>query len=99
MPTVDRPTTLVRRFSRGAHSMTAQQSIHITDSLAARYQHIRQHSMELVRGLSAEDCQLQSMPEASPIKWHLAHTSWFFETFILGALPCPPAAFDPAFAV
>lgn len=79
--------------------MTAQQSITSSNSLTARFHDVRQHSMELVRGLSAEDCQLQSMPEASPLKWHLAHTSWFFETFILSALPSPPASYDPAFAV
>src|SRR5690554_918434 len=79
--------------------MTIQQQMTITDDLARRYLEVRRHSMALVNGLSEEDCQLQSMPEASPLKWHLAHTSWFFETFILGALPGPPAPFDPAFAV
>lgn len=79
--------------------MTAQQPLHTCNDLAAHYSRVRQHSMELVKSLSAEDCQLQSMPEASPIKWHLAHTSWFFETFILSALPSPPEPYDPAFAV
>jgi ergothioneine biosynthesis protein EgtB len=41
--------------------------------------------MELRRPLTPEDCQVQSMPEASPTKWHLAHTTWFFEQFVLGA--------------
>jgi ergothioneine biosynthesis protein EgtB len=45
-------------------------------------------SMRITRNLSAEDHMLQSMPEASPAKWHLAHTTWFFETFIL--LPHSP---------
>lgn len=80
--------------------MTAVQSLPPRcTSLAEHYQSVRQHSLELTSGLSAEDCQIQSMPEASPIKWHLAHTSWFFETFILSALPASPAVFDPAFAV
>lgn len=69
------------------------------DELVRRYQGIRRHSLALAEGLSAEDCQLQSMPEASPVKWHLAHTSWFFETFILLRLPSPVAAFNPAYAV
>jgi ergothioneine biosynthesis protein EgtB len=49
----------------------------------ARYECVRARSLKLTRGLSAEDQALQSMPDASPIKWHLAHTTWFFETFFL----------------
>lgn len=67
--------------------------------LALDYARVRAYSLELVRGLSAEDCQLQSMNDASPLKWHLAHTTWFFETFVLAALPEPPPAIDPAYKV
>ena len=51
--------------------------------LAARYRRVRALSERLRAPLSAEDCQAQSMPDASPAKWHLAHTAWFFETFVL----------------
>ena len=53
------------------------------DSILEFYKQTRLYSEHLVRNLSAEDCQLQSMTDASPAKWHLAHTSWFFETFLL----------------
>ena len=65
--------------------------------LARSYQAIRAHSESLAAPLSAEDAQVQSMPDASPVKWHLAHTSWFFETVILGQLP-GYKLFDPAYS-
>src|SRR6202035_579746 len=51
--------------------------------LGERFAEIRNLSLRLTAHLSAEDQMLQSMPDASPTKWHLAHTTWFFETFIL----------------
>lgn len=51
--------------------------------LQADYMHVRQRTMHLIAPLSAEDCAIQTMPDVSPTKWHLAHTSWFFETFLL----------------
>lgn len=51
--------------------------------LRQRYARVRQHSLVLAEPLSAEDQCVQSMPDASPTKWHLAHTSWFFEAVVL----------------
>ena len=51
----------------------------------AAYSQVRQHTLRLTAGLSAEDLALQSMPDTSPGKWHLAHTTWFFETLVLQA--------------
>ena len=62
-----------------------------------RFNSVRRRSLVLIQGLSAEDAQLQSMPEASPLKWHLAHTSWFFETFVLKAFDSSYQVFDPTF--
>jgi ergothioneine biosynthesis protein EgtB len=69
------------------------------DALPRRYQAVRAASLALAAPLSAEDCALQSMPDASPTKWHLAHTSWYFETFALEPALPDYRAFDPAFRV
>jgi ergothioneine biosynthesis protein EgtB len=52
-------------------------------SLIDRYTAVRRFTERLCEGLATEDYVVQSMPDVSPTKWHLAHTSWFFETFIL----------------
>jgi ergothioneine biosynthesis protein EgtB len=68
-----------------------------TVDLAAHYRAIRRQTEDLCEPLVVEDFGLQSMPEASPVKWHLAHTAWFFETFVLA--PHVPAyrPFHPRF--
>ncbi|MGD2136685.1 MAG: ergothioneine biosynthesis protein EgtB [Gammaproteobacteria bacterium] len=63
----------------------------------AVYQHTRQASLELCEPLENEDFGLQAMPEVSPPKWHLAHTSWFFETFILKPFVAGYQPFHPSY--
>ncbi len=68
------------------------------EDLAQRYALVRRQSLELTAGLEPEDMTIQSMQDASPTKWHLAHTSWFFETFIITPHHLSYRPFDPSFA-
>ena len=66
-------------------------------AMAARYVAIRTHTERLVAALTAEDQCVQSMPDASPAKWHRAHTTWFFEQFVLRPFAPNYRLFDPSF--
>jgi hypothetical protein len=57
---------------------------HLAESQLSRLLRVRAATERLCRPLAIEDYGVQSMPDASPAKWHLAHTSWFFESFVLG---------------
>jgi len=67
--------------------------------LAQTYLKVREHTLALAAPLTAEDCCVQSMPDASPTKWHLGHTSWFFETFVLERWEAGFESFDASFRV
>ncbi|MEN7342937.1 MAG: ergothioneine biosynthesis protein EgtB [Pseudomonadota bacterium] len=68
------------------------------DAPIARYQRVRATTMRLIASLEAEDCVVQSMPDVSPTKWHLAHVTWFFETFVLAEAAAHYRPFDDRFA-
>ena len=65
-------------------------------SLLESYQRVRNFTEKIISPLTAEDCMVQSMDDVSPTRWHIAHTTWFFETFVLNqdeGYDC----FDPQF--
>jgi len=65
--------------------------------LISRYQQVRQDSLDICAPLEKEDYCIQTCPEVSPPKWHLAHTSWFFEAFILTRYLANYKVFHPQF--
>ena len=79
------------------HSPSATRIAVTADQLTERFETVRRQSLELARPLSAEDQCVQSMPDTSPTKWHLAHTTWFFETFILAPNAPGYAVFHPRY--
>src|SRR4029078_13187824 len=92
---------LRRRLTGGRRHMTraARSLARDASPWPARYRDVRARTLALTAPLSAEDCALQSMPDASPAKWHLAHTTWFFETFVAAPHDAAYRPFDPAFRV
>jgi ergothioneine biosynthesis protein EgtB len=65
--------------------------------LLSRFRTVRAETMRFCAALTPEDMMVQSSAEASPVKWHLAHTSWFFETFVLAEFIAAYQPFNPDF--
>ncbi|MBU1378389.1 MAG: ergothioneine biosynthesis protein EgtB [Alphaproteobacteria bacterium] len=86
MRSTDRPDARARSETQAAS----------VDALT-RYRQVRRGTEGLTRSLTPEDMGAQSMPDASPTKWHMAHTTWFFETFMLTPHLAGYRVFDPKF--
>ncbi len=86
----DDPQEIGQAKAGARKPMPASSAIH-------RYRAVRQSTEALTRSLTAEDQLAQSMPDASPTKWHLAHTTWFWETFLLIPSLAGYKPFDPRF--
>jgi ergothioneine biosynthesis protein EgtB len=80
---MDRQRRLVRRLSGEAVMSPIAGPVQQVERIEEHYLRVRGQTLALVDGLTAEDCMVQSMTEASPVKWHLAHVTWFFETLVL----------------
>jgi len=78
-------------------SLAERSSYPATKVLRDRFAEIRKTTIRITEWLTPEDQMLQSMPDASPTKWHLAHTTWFFETFILEPQAAGYKPFDARF--
>jgi ergothioneine biosynthesis protein EgtB len=91
------PMTRDLDTARGPAAPTPQRAEGRPPALAERYRAIRSFSEDLCAPLAVEDYGVQSMPDASPAKWHLAHTSWFFETFVLKRAVSDYRAFHPQY--
>ncbi|CAN5436499.1 ergothioneine biosynthesis protein EgtB [soil metagenome] len=76
-------TLATGEIAPGQRTRSGQASPTRAESLLARYRKIRNFTTRLCRTLEPEDFVVQSMSDVSPTKWHLAHTTWFFETFVL----------------
>ncbi|MFJ5299162.1 ergothioneine biosynthesis protein EgtB [Pseudomonas sp. NPDC088368] len=85
-------------FSVMLSHVIAKESSSDDDVLARRYAVVRNHTEKLIETLTPEDMVVQSTPDASPAKWHLAHTTWFFETFILQPTVGGYSVFNGAYA-
>ena len=65
--------------------------------LSDRYREVRARTLSLIAELQPEDTVVQTMPDVSPTKWHLAHVTWFFERFVLKAFATDYSPFDESY--
>ncbi|MBC6980661.1 ergothioneine biosynthesis protein EgtB [Caulobacter sp. 17J80-11] len=92
----DPQTSEPTRSEPGAPHVVREAERGLVESAVARFRRVRARTVALAEPLSPEDMVVQSMADASPVKWHLAHTSWFFEEMLLARRPGHVWA-DPTF--
>ncbi len=77
--------------------MSTTSTAAVNSAIAERFRSVRQRTLSICQSLTPEDMMVQSTPEASPAKWHLAHTAWFFESFVLREFQRDYRVFNPDF--
>jgi ergothioneine biosynthesis protein EgtB len=90
--------SVARQFEPSVTAPAGSAADALRQRILQKYERVRRATEALCEGLGPEDCLVQSMPDVSPTKWHIAHTTWFFETLVLEKLP-DYRPFDPAFRV
>ncbi len=89
--------SLAQAAAHTAAQTTTQTATQTAAALLARFRSVRGATSAFIAPLTPEDMMVQSSAEASPVKWHIAHTSWFFETFVLSEFVDGYVAFNPDF--
>src|SRR3982751_3172012 len=96
-PALERRVTTAAAGAREAGRQDADDA-HRPATLAERFAAVRAQTESLCEPLETEDYVVSSMPDVSPTKWHLAHTSWFFETFVLAPFARSYVSPNPRYA-
>jgi hypothetical protein len=90
--------TLEKTSIKSSSAINSKSLIDNRSELVSYYNNVRAFTEKLCEPLEIEDYVIQTMPDVSPTKWHLGHTSWFFEAFILGQADSDYKSLHPLYA-